>query len=256
MARTYKRDALGRFAGGGGGGGRPKARSVARGANRLTRDNAGRITSVGGDGATARGGRLRTAGGKQRAVQTARVKGGGANTIAKGGNGISGRVARSLAAVKRGRAGAASSAVKPASGVFNSNKQAERLARAERNFDRNKWESIRASRILSSKKSKKAWAAERKAQKSELTAWAALRFLRGDSDAGSWRGGSRYHAGNRQNVAPSYSFTRVAGAFRAPKSRIAAPPSGTRMGRAIPGSGGQVRSTTKGRRLPGIIRPR
>lgn len=76
MARTYKRDALGRFAGGGGGGGRPKARSVARGANRLTRDNAGRITSVGGDGATARGGRLRTAAGNLRATQTTRLKGG------------------------------------------------------------------------------------------------------------------------------------------------------------------------------------
>lgn len=77
MARTYKRDALGRFAGGGGGGGRPKARSVSKGANRLTRDNAGRITSVGGTGATARGGRLRTAGGNLRAAQTARIKGGG-----------------------------------------------------------------------------------------------------------------------------------------------------------------------------------
>lgn len=87
MARTYKRDALGRFAGGGGGGGRPKARSVARGANRLTRDNAGRITSVGGDGATARGGRLRTAGGKQRAVQTARLKGRGAIGRANGATG-------------------------------------------------------------------------------------------------------------------------------------------------------------------------
>lgn len=77
MARTYKRDALGRFAGGGGGGGRPKARSVSKGANRLTRDNAGRITSVGGTGATARGGRLRTAGGNLRAAQTARIKGSG-----------------------------------------------------------------------------------------------------------------------------------------------------------------------------------
>lgn len=43
-----------------------------RGTNRLTRDNAGRITSVGGDGATARGGRLRTASGKQRATVTAK----------------------------------------------------------------------------------------------------------------------------------------------------------------------------------------
>jgi hypothetical protein len=72
MARTYKRDSRGRFASGGGGGGRPAARGVSRGTNRLTRDNAGRITSVGGNGATARGGRLRTASGKQRATVTAR----------------------------------------------------------------------------------------------------------------------------------------------------------------------------------------
>jgi hypothetical protein len=103
MARTYKRDALGRFAGGGGGGGRPKARSVSKGANRLTRDNAGRITSVGGTGATARGGRLRTAGGNLRAAQTARIKGGGVNTIAKGGRGVSGPVARSLRAAQASR---------------------------------------------------------------------------------------------------------------------------------------------------------
>lgn len=73
MARTYKRDSRGRFAGGGGsssrGGGR---KPMQRGTNRLTRDNAGRITSVGGDGATARGGRLRTASGKQRATVTAK----------------------------------------------------------------------------------------------------------------------------------------------------------------------------------------
>ena len=104
-ARTYNRDARGRFAsgGGGGGGGRPKARAVAKGANRLTRDNAGKITSVGGTGATARGGRLRTASGKQRGTQVARVKGGAVagSTIAKGGRSVSGKVARSLAAVKK-----------------------------------------------------------------------------------------------------------------------------------------------------------
>gem|GEM_PF-2567888 len=77
MARTYKRDSRGRFAGGGGGSSRPAAKPAPRGRNRLTRDNSGRITSQGGDGATARGGRLRTASGKQRAVQTARIKGGG-----------------------------------------------------------------------------------------------------------------------------------------------------------------------------------
>lgn len=73
MARTYKRDSRGRFAGGGGGSSRGGGRKqLQRGTNRLTRDNAGRITSQGGDGATARGGRLRTASGKQRATVTAR----------------------------------------------------------------------------------------------------------------------------------------------------------------------------------------
>jgi len=78
MARTYKRDGIGRFAGGGGssgGGGskRPAAKSVSRGVNRLTRDNAGKITSVGGEGATARGGRLKTAAGNKRATVTAKT---------------------------------------------------------------------------------------------------------------------------------------------------------------------------------------
>ena len=78
MARTYKRDSMGRFAGGGGSSGsRPAPRQAPKGRNRLTRDNAGRITSVGGDGAIARGGRLRTAAGNQRATQTTRIKGGG-----------------------------------------------------------------------------------------------------------------------------------------------------------------------------------
>ena len=80
MARTYKRDSNGRFAGGGGGssgGGskRPAAKTVSRGVNRLTRDNAGKITSVGGTGATARGGRLRTSSGSKRATVTAKASG-------------------------------------------------------------------------------------------------------------------------------------------------------------------------------------
>ena len=88
MARTYKRDGSGRFAGGGGGssggGKRPAAKPVSRGVNRLTRDNAGKITSVGGEGATARGGRLKTAAGNKRAMQTAKVSGGRAKgTISK-----------------------------------------------------------------------------------------------------------------------------------------------------------------------------
>ena len=89
MARTYKRDSNGRFAGGGGssgggGGKRPAAKSVSRGVNRLTRDNAGKITSVGGEGATARGGRLKTAAGNKRAMQTAKVSGGSPAGTIKG----------------------------------------------------------------------------------------------------------------------------------------------------------------------------
>lgn len=78
MARQYKRDNRGRFSSTGSArSGRPATRMVSRGVNRLTRDNAGRITSVGGQGATARGGRLRTASGKLRATQLVRMKGTG-----------------------------------------------------------------------------------------------------------------------------------------------------------------------------------
>jgi hypothetical protein len=88
MARTYKRDSNGRFAGGGGssggGGKRPAAKSVSRGVNRLTRDNAGKITSVGGSGATARGGRLKTAAGNKRATVTAKASGGSPAGTMKG----------------------------------------------------------------------------------------------------------------------------------------------------------------------------
>lgn len=74
--RTYKRDGRGRFASTGTSGkkSRPPAKTVAKGVNKLTRDNAGKITSVGGDGATARGGRLKTAAGNLRATQTKRLK--------------------------------------------------------------------------------------------------------------------------------------------------------------------------------------
>jgi len=85
--RTYKRDGNGRFASTGTSGkkSRPPAKSVAKGVNKLTRDNAGKITSVGGDGATARGGRLRTASGNLRATQTTRIAGGRAGMVGKGG---------------------------------------------------------------------------------------------------------------------------------------------------------------------------
>jgi hypothetical protein len=104
--RSYVRDGNGRFAsspGGGGGKARPAARRAAtRAGNRLNRDNAGRISGVGRDGATVRGGRIKTAKGARRATQTAALKAGGfrAGTIAKGGRGVSGSVARSLAAAK------------------------------------------------------------------------------------------------------------------------------------------------------------
>lgn len=75
--RTYKRDSNGRFSSSGSTGRqRPASRPAPRGRNRLTRDNSGRITGT-GDGATARGGRLRTGAGNLRATQTARLKGQG-----------------------------------------------------------------------------------------------------------------------------------------------------------------------------------
>ena len=102
MARSYKRDSNGRFAGGGGSSGgrsRPAAKSVSRGTNRLTRDNAGKITGT-GNGATARGGRLRTAAGNQRATQTARIKGSPSGVM-------KGRVARNPVAMGKAGAGKA-----------------------------------------------------------------------------------------------------------------------------------------------------
>jgi hypothetical protein len=85
--RTYVRDGNGRFASTGTSGkkSRPPAKSVAKGVNKLTRDNSGKITSVGGNGATARGGRLRTASGNLRATQTTRIAGGRAGMVGKGG---------------------------------------------------------------------------------------------------------------------------------------------------------------------------
>lgn len=81
--RTYVRDGRGRFASTGTTRSRPAPkRAATRGTNRLTRDNAGRIAGVGRNGATARGGRLRTAAGNQRATQTARLARQG-GTIAK-----------------------------------------------------------------------------------------------------------------------------------------------------------------------------
>jgi len=126
MARTYKRDSGGKFSGGGGsssgGGKRPAAKSVSRGVNRLTRDNAGKITSVGGEGATARGGRLKTAAGNKRATQTAKVSGGSPAGTMKG------KVKRDIgAAGKVGQGKASSRKEQLAAGAKNRNAQADRI---------------------------------------------------------------------------------------------------------------------------------
>ena len=84
-------------------------------ARKYTRDNRGRFASS-GSGATARGGRLKTAAGNKRATQTMRAQGAGgpAGTIAKGGNGVRGSVARSLAATRKPAAAPAKAAPKAA----------------------------------------------------------------------------------------------------------------------------------------------
>lgn len=74
--RTYARDNRGRFATTGTTTAKtkPAARRAQRGTNRITRDNSGRITGVGKNGVTARGGRLRTAAGNQRGAVLDRMK--------------------------------------------------------------------------------------------------------------------------------------------------------------------------------------
>jgi hypothetical protein len=75
----------------------------------LNRDNSGRISGIGRNGAMVRGGRLKTAKGNKRATQIASMRPAGfrASTIAKGGRGVRGSVARSLAAVRKERMAAA-----------------------------------------------------------------------------------------------------------------------------------------------------
>lgn len=100
-----------------------------RGTNRLTRDNAGRITSVGGDGATARGGRLRTASGKQRATVTAKGIGKApAGTVSKAGK------VKGAARASSARQGAArvSSARQAATDRLKVKTQTRRAMRADR----------------------------------------------------------------------------------------------------------------------------
>ena len=119
---SYVRDNRGRFASSPGGGGPKRStpatrRAATRAGNRLNRDNSGRITGIGRDGATVRGGRIRTAKGNRRATQIASMRPAGfrSGTIAKGGRGISGPVARSLAAMRAagGRKAAGLSRARP-----------------------------------------------------------------------------------------------------------------------------------------------
>jgi hypothetical protein len=74
--RSYVRDGRGRFASTGTTStkAKPAAKRAQRGTSRLTRDNSGKITGVGKNGATARGGRLRTAAGNQRGAVLDRMK--------------------------------------------------------------------------------------------------------------------------------------------------------------------------------------
>jgi len=109
---SYTRDNRGRFASSPGGGAPKRStpasrRAATRAGNRLNRDNSGRISGIGRDGAAVRGGRLKTAQGNRRATQLASMRPAGfrAGTIAKGGRGVRGMVARSLAAARKERVG-------------------------------------------------------------------------------------------------------------------------------------------------------
>lgn len=146
MARTYRRDSRGRFAGGGGGSSRPAARGVSRGTNRLTRDNAGRITGT-GNGTTARGGRIRTAAGGLRGMQTARLKGAGGK-------------------LRGGKAGAGAKVAKVAKPVAQA-----QVARAARIADR------LAANIARSQKPAKSQKAMAKRARSAAVAQLASQFL-------------------------------------------------------------------------------
>ena len=133
MARSYKRDSRGRFSSTGGGrSARPAARPVSRGTNRITRDNAGRITSVGGEGATARGGRLRTAAGNRRATQTARLKSGGGWPRKPAGGSKSGPKVARVAPMGNGRdQGRAPAAQRPGSMTSTLRGMLRTLAKAD-----------------------------------------------------------------------------------------------------------------------------
>lgn len=129
--RSYVRDGRGRFASTGTTGtkAKPAARRAQRGTNRLTRDNSGKITGVGKNGATARGGRLRTAAGNQRGAVLDRLKRAPmAGTVGRGGKVRGGvaKVARPVAPARPARgAGRAQSKEARLAGAYL---RAERIA--------------------------------------------------------------------------------------------------------------------------------
>jgi hypothetical protein len=140
--RTYVRDGRGRFASTGTttAKAKPAARRAQRGTNRITRDNSGRITGVGKNGATARGGRLRTAAGNQRGAVLDRLK------RAPMAGTMRGRVRRDPGAMGRVGAGAKPptkpAAAKPAKPAKQPKATAAKPAPKGRNVDVAKMERI------------------------------------------------------------------------------------------------------------------
>jgi len=117
MARKYRRDSIGRFSGGGGGGSKAastRAANTARAAGLKAKGTTGLGARVkakgfaGGKGAQQRAGGLR-----KNQIVAAKSGGFRGNVIAKGGNGVRGSVARSIAASKRARTAKAASAAAP-----------------------------------------------------------------------------------------------------------------------------------------------
>jgi hypothetical protein len=119
--RTYARDSRGRFASTGTttAKAKPATRRAQRGTNRITRDNSGKITGVGKNGATARGGRLRTAAGNQRGAVLDRLRRAPmAGTVGRGGKVRGGvkPVAKPAAPVKPAKAPRAGKVKGPSKG--------------------------------------------------------------------------------------------------------------------------------------------
>ena len=174
-------------------------------ARKYTRDNRGRFASSGG-GATARGGRLKTAAGNKRATQTMTAKGAGgpAGTIAKGGNGVRGSVARSLAATRKPAAAAAKAAPKPAP-----------MAKARREAEPSGAQINRAyirAKAIEARNDPRTFAGKntRRNDKSFGTARKAASFLsKGNS---SWQGRARLSTGKAGASKPAAPAKAKAGA--------------------------------------------